>query len=108
MHVFHTAGVPPSTGKSIFAIIGSTANSNAALTKIVAAKSNVRELILDPIVLTDTLELSGDSLKLVMWWIFGVVPQGARQVSGLNTTKRQGAFGELFRLLGAQASSPAG
>jgi hypothetical protein len=49
MHVFHTAGVPPMTGKSIFAIIGSTANNSDALTKIVIAKSSVRELILDPI-----------------------------------------------------------
>jgi hypothetical protein len=50
MHVFHTAGVPPSTGSSIFAIIGSTEKSKAALTKIVAAKSRVRELILNLIV----------------------------------------------------------
>jgi hypothetical protein len=50
MHVFHTAGVPPSTGNSIFAIIGSTEKSKAALTKIVTAKSSVRGLILEFII----------------------------------------------------------
>jgi hypothetical protein len=45
MQVFHTAGVPPSTGSSIFAIIGSTENSKTALTKIVRPKRRVRKLI---------------------------------------------------------------
>jgi hypothetical protein len=47
MQVFHTAGVPPSTGNSILAIIGSTEKSNAALTKIVKANRSVRMLIFD-------------------------------------------------------------
>ena len=38
MHVFHTAGVPPSSGRIICAIIGWTTNSSEALTKSVNAK----------------------------------------------------------------------
>jgi hypothetical protein len=38
MHVFHTFGVPPRSGKSNFAIIGCTENSKAALTNEVSAK----------------------------------------------------------------------
>jgi hypothetical protein len=33
MHVVHTAGLPPSNGSTIFPNIGSTMNSNPALTK---------------------------------------------------------------------------
>ena len=47
MQVFHTAGVPPSTGNNIFATIGSTEKSKAALTKIVTAKRAVSELSLE-------------------------------------------------------------
>jgi hypothetical protein len=35
MHTFHTAGVPPSFGKTIFANIGSTTNKSALLRKSV-------------------------------------------------------------------------
>ncbi len=38
MQVFHTAGVPPSLGNTILAIIGWTRNSKLALTKSVQAK----------------------------------------------------------------------
>src|SRR5205823_3237708 len=40
MHVFHTAGVPPSIGSSILPIIGWTRKSSVALTKRVAANKN--------------------------------------------------------------------
>lgn len=42
--MFHTAGVPPSKGKSIFATIGCTEKSNAALTNSVRPNNNVSEL----------------------------------------------------------------
>jgi hypothetical protein len=41
MHVFHTAGVPPSSGSSIFAIIGWIEKRSAELTKIVTPNSSV-------------------------------------------------------------------
>jgi hypothetical protein len=56
MQVFHTAGVPPSRGNSIFATIGWTEKSNAALTNNVMPNKNVSELSLGPI-----LELIGSS-----------------------------------------------
>ena len=40
MHVFHTVGVPPSSGNSIRAIIGCTQNNSSALVKIAVAKSH--------------------------------------------------------------------
>jgi hypothetical protein len=39
MHVFHTAGVPPSSGSTILAIMGWTTNSSDELRKSVTAKS---------------------------------------------------------------------
>jgi hypothetical protein len=56
MHVFHTAGVPPSRGNSIFATIGCTEKSNAALTNNVIPNNIVSELSLGP-----NLELIGSS-----------------------------------------------
>jgi hypothetical protein len=44
MHVFHTAGVPPRRGNSIFAIIGCTEKSNAALTNKVSANKSAADL----------------------------------------------------------------
>jgi hypothetical protein len=45
MHVFHTAGVPPSRGKSIFATSGCTQNRSAALRNNAAAKRRgIREV----------------------------------------------------------------
>ncbi len=41
MHVFQTAGVPPSCGKIIFAIMGCTEKSSAELTKIVSPNKSV-------------------------------------------------------------------
>ena len=41
MHVFHTAGVPPSSGSSIFAIIGWIEKRSAELTKIVTPNNSV-------------------------------------------------------------------
>jgi hypothetical protein len=41
MQVFHTAGVPPRSGKSIFANIGCTQNSSDALANNVAAYRTV-------------------------------------------------------------------
>jgi len=40
MHVFQTAGTPPSNGKTIFPIIGWIPNDNAALRKSVAENKN--------------------------------------------------------------------
>ncbi len=40
MHVFQTAGVPPSRGSTILANIGWTRNSSVALTSSVRAKKN--------------------------------------------------------------------
>jgi len=48
MHVFHTAGVPPSSGNSIFATIGCTEKSNAALTNNVIPNNSVSEISLGP------------------------------------------------------------
>lgn len=62
MQVFHTAGVPPSTGNSIFAIMGSTEKSKAALTKIVTAKSSVRVLIFDFMLSTDSPQRSSSGI----------------------------------------------
>src|SRR2546423_9656934 len=45
MHVFHTAGVPPSSGSNIFANIGSRTNSSADARKMVKAKSAVRTVM---------------------------------------------------------------
>jgi hypothetical protein len=42
--VFHTAGVPPKSGKSIFANIGCTQNKSVALVNSVAAYSRVNAL----------------------------------------------------------------
>jgi len=42
--VFQTFGLPPSRGKSNFAIIGCTEKSNAALTNAVTAKRRVTAL----------------------------------------------------------------
>ena len=42
MHVFQTAGTPPSNGKTIFPIMGWTPNDNAALRKSVAENKTVR------------------------------------------------------------------
>lgn len=42
MHVFHTAGTPPSNGRTIFPIMGWTPNDNAALKKSVAENNTVR------------------------------------------------------------------
>src|SRR5882672_6142088 len=39
MHVFHTAGDPPSSGRIIFATIGSTMKTSAALVKIALANT---------------------------------------------------------------------
>ena len=39
MHVFHTDGVPPSKGSTIFENIGCTANSSAAFTNNVIENS---------------------------------------------------------------------
>ena len=47
--MFHTAGVPPSRGNSIFATIGCTEKSNAALTNNVRPNKNVSELSLVPV-----------------------------------------------------------
>jgi hypothetical protein len=44
MHMFHTAGVPPSRGNSIFATIGCTEKSNAALVKSVTPNKSVNEV----------------------------------------------------------------
>lgn len=44
MQVFHTAGVPPKSGKSIFATIGCTQNKSVALRKSVAAYRSVNAL----------------------------------------------------------------
>src|SRR5438132_929756 len=44
MHVFQTDGVPPSRGRTIFAIMGSTRNNSVALTNRVPAKSQGKEL----------------------------------------------------------------
>ena len=40
MHVFHTAGVPPSSGKAILENIGCTTNSSAALTNTAAVNAS--------------------------------------------------------------------
>jgi hypothetical protein len=42
MHVFQTAGTPPSNGRTIFPIMGWTLNDNAALRKSVAENKTVR------------------------------------------------------------------
>jgi hypothetical protein len=42
MHVFQTAGTPPSNGKTIFPIMGWTPNDKAALRKSVAENKTVR------------------------------------------------------------------
>ena len=44
MQVFHTAGVPPRSGRSIFATIGCTQNKSDALVNNVAAKRSVNAL----------------------------------------------------------------
>jgi UDP-N-acetylenolpyruvoylglucosamine reductase len=43
MHVFQTAGVPPSIGSTIFENIGCTANSSAAFTNSVIENSTTTE-----------------------------------------------------------------
>jgi hypothetical protein len=43
MQVFQTAGVPPSAGRIILAIIGWTRNSRVALTNSVRAKRTAKE-----------------------------------------------------------------
>src|SRR5439155_26690085 len=43
MHVFHTAGVPPSSGSTIFAIIGWTRNSSDELRKSVTTSRMIME-----------------------------------------------------------------
>jgi hypothetical protein len=45
MHVFQTAGVPPSNGNNIFAIIGWIEKSRAELTKIVTPNRSVIGLL---------------------------------------------------------------
>jgi hypothetical protein len=80
MQVFQTAGVPPSTGNSIFAIIGSTEKSKAALTKIVAAKSSVSELILDFISDDPPRKLPSWSTCSIIWRRLTTSAQGHRQV----------------------------
>jgi len=45
MQVFQTAGVPPASGRTIFANIGCTRKSSAALTKRVVAKSRTIETL---------------------------------------------------------------
>ncbi|HUS09219.1 MAG TPA: hypothetical protein VMZ30_02045 [Pyrinomonadaceae bacterium] len=49
MQVFHTAGVPPRTGKSIFATIGCTEKSKAALTNNAMPNNSVSDLSLGEI-----------------------------------------------------------
>src|SRR6266849_2372278 len=51
MQVFQTAGVPPSEGRIILAIIGSMRNSRPALTKSVMANSNTSLVLLFAITL---------------------------------------------------------
>jgi hypothetical protein len=59
MQVFHTAGVPPRSGKTIFATIGCTEKSNAALTNNVSPNKNVSELSPDQyLALIEILPLS--------------------------------------------------
>jgi hypothetical protein len=46
MHVFHTAGVPPSSGSNIFAIMGWIEKSSAELTNIVTPnKKRLRTIL---------------------------------------------------------------
>ncbi len=61
MHVFHTAGVPPSRGNSILATIGWTEKSSAALTNNVIPNNSVSEFSLGP-----NLGLIGSSHSLLV------------------------------------------
>ena len=62
MQVVHTAGVPPSRGKSIFAITNWIQNNSRALRKIVVAnrKNTAREP--DEILIEDAGGVLGDGL----------------------------------------------
>jgi hypothetical protein len=68
MHVFQTAGVPPSTGSSIFAIMGWTEKSSAELTNIVSPNKSVLLLYrLAKDFIACFAELSGNRDRKPVW-----------------------------------------
>src|SRR5689334_15407863 len=63
MQVFHTAGVPPSRGRSILASASSIQNSRRPLRKIVAANNNSTRRELDHTLTEDVSDVAFSSMN---------------------------------------------